>query len=231
MMETELPSFSDWISVFPLPNVVLLPGGTLPLQVYEPRYRAMVRDALADQAVIAMALLRPGYEPYYYTNRAKVYPIVCVGRIREHVQVPDGRYFVNLVGVCRARIREEDPEGEYRAAMLEPMLPAGSGIDIDGEYAARSMIRQVVHSSGFNELPNIDTYRGLTEQDVALTDMVDQLAANLLPTDSIEIRQRMLEEMDPLRRTGTLVDELRILHQRLEVRRRQIENPLNGSMN
>src|SRR6476646_5872940 len=99
------PKFNVPIGLFPLPNVVLFPGATLPLQIFEPRYRTMVRDAIDRHRLIAMAFLLPGYEGYYHTNLAKVSPTVCVGRIRDHVQIPDGRYFINLQGLCRARVR------------------------------------------------------------------------------------------------------------------------------
>ena len=73
-MSAQLPDFSTPISLFPLPNVVLLPGSTLPLQIFEPRYRSMVGDVLGEgDPVMAMALLKPGYEAYYYTNLAAIH--------------------------------------------------------------------------------------------------------------------------------------------------------------
>lgn len=216
-MSESLPHFSEPIGLFPLPNVVLLPGGTLPLQIYEPRYRAMVRDALNEQPVIAMALLRAGYEPYYYTNQAKIYPIVCVGRIREHVKTPDGRYFLNLVGVCRARVREEDRTGEYRRASLEPMIPAGSAVATDGEYTARGLLQKVVSAPAFDDLPHIKDCREMIAGDAPLGDLADRLAADLLPREAVEIRQHILEEMDVFRRTGTVLNELRVQFEKRSV--------------
>lgn len=219
MLEMDLPSFNEPIGLFPLPNVVLLPGGTLPLQIYEARYRAMVRDALRGQEVIGMALLRPGYEAMYYTNRAKVYTIVCVGRIREHARTPDGRYFLILEGVCRARIREEEYDGEYRTAYLDPMIPAEHAIVSDGEYAARDLLRRVIHSRGFDELAIIGNCRDALEGEAPLSEIVDRVAADMLPHDAVDIRQHLLEELDVLRRTATLLNELKVLHQKLDLRR------------
>lgn len=219
MFDLELPCFDEPIGLFPLPNVVLLPGGTQPLQVYEPRYRALVQDALRGQEVIGMALLRPGYEAAYYTNHAKIRPIVCVGRIREHVRIPDGRYLLNLAGLCRARIREEDREGEYRTAMLEPMIPAGDAIASDGECAARDLLRRIIRLPGFDDLPDVAECRELLDRDAPLGPLVDRIAAELLPRDAVEIRQHLLEEMDVLRRAGTLLTELHVLHQKLSLRR------------
>lgn len=218
MMDMDLPSFEEPIGLFPLPNVVLLPGGTQPLQAYEPRYRALVRDALRGECVIGMALLRPGFEALYYTHHAKIHPIVCVGRIREHARIPDGRYLLNLEGLCRARIREECRPGEYRTALLEPMIPAESAILLEGEFAARDLLRKLVGSRGFDEVPDIGDCRALLDADAPLSDVVDRLAADLLPRDAVDIRQHLLEEMDILRRTGTLLGELHVLHQKLGLR-------------
>lgn len=212
-----MSEFSRLIGIFPLPNAVLLPGGTLPLQIHEPRYRAMVRDALEGEPLIGMALLRPGFEPYYYTNQAKIYPIVCVGRIREHVKTPDGRYFLNLVGVCRARVREEDRTGEYRRARLEPMIPAVHAVASDWEHAARNLLQKVVSSPDLDDLPHIEDCRKMVAGEASLSDLADRLASDLLPREAVEIRQHILEEMDVFRRTGTLLNELRILFEKRRV--------------
>lgn len=217
-MSFELPTFRQPIGLFPLPNVVLLPGGTQPLQIHEPRYRSMIRDALREESLIAMALLRPGFEADYYTNQARIYPIVCVGRIREHVKVADGRYFINLVGLCRARISKEDRNGEYRQVAVVPMIPGYSAIAADGEYAARNILRKVVYSPEFDDLPRADICREVVNSEMPLSDLVDRLAAELLPRDAVEIRQHMLEELDVFRRTGTLLNELKILHEKRRLR-------------
>lgn len=223
MTEMDLPSFEEPVGLFPLPNVVLLPGGTQPLQIYEPRYRTLVSDALEAEAVIGMALLRPGYQALYYTNHARIHSIVCVGRIHEHVRLPDGRYLVNLGGLCRARVCEEDREGEYRTAMLEPMIPAETVIPTDEELTARNLLYQVMRWELFDDLPDIDECRQLMDLNAPLGAVVDRVAAELLPRDAVDIRQHLLEEMDVLRRTGTLLHELDILHRKLGLRRSRID--------
>ncbi len=229
---TDIPSLTDPVGVFPLPNAVLFPGATLPLQVHEARYRAMVRDALTDDAVIAIALLRPGFEPYYYTNLAEIHPVVCVGRIREYVQIPDGRLLINLLGLCRARVRQEDPSGEYSNAMLDPMVRPESGIEVDGEYAAREAFRMTLGSPAFDDTEQIESIRALANGTSPLGRIVDTIASYLLPTDAVEVKQRMLEEMNVLRRAATLSSELRTLHQMLEMRQESRGKwPRFGSMN
>ena len=77
------------IPIFPLPDVMLFPNTTRPLYIFEPRYRAMVADALMGDRIIGMVLLRPGYEADY-EGRPPVYPIGCAGVITDVEQMPDG---------------------------------------------------------------------------------------------------------------------------------------------
>jgi Lon protease-like protein len=55
-------NFSGVVRLFPLPNLVMFPHALLPLHIYEPRYRRMLEDALADDQLLAMSLLQPGWE-------------------------------------------------------------------------------------------------------------------------------------------------------------------------
>lgn len=102
------------LAIFPLPNAVLLPGGLMPLHVFEPRYRAMVKDALAGDRLLAIARLRPGYEDDYQ-GRPPVYPCCGVGRIIASEETADGRYLIVLRGLARVAIEHEHPpERAYR---------------------------------------------------------------------------------------------------------------------
>ena len=95
------------ISLFPLPDVVLLPGTLLPLHIFEPRYRAMVADALEGDRRIGMAMLKPGWE--LSDDPPPILPVGGAGRIVESEQFPDGRYNIVLEGEFRYRIVEETP--------------------------------------------------------------------------------------------------------------------------
>jgi Lon protease-like protein len=110
------------VPVFPLPDCVVLPGGVQPLHIFEPRYREMVADELARAPAdryVAMALLKPGHEPYYYSHHAPVYPATCLCRIIRHELLPDGRSNVLIEGLARATIREECHRANYRQAKLQ----------------------------------------------------------------------------------------------------------------
>jgi uncharacterized protein len=97
--------------VFPLRGALLLPGGNLPLNIFEPRYLQMVRDAMQTDQVIGMVQPRETEDqeplPLYRTG--------CVGRITRFSETEDGRYEIVLTGVCRFDIAQEiETEKLYR---------------------------------------------------------------------------------------------------------------------
>lgn len=102
------------LPIFPLANCVLLPGGLLPLHVFEPRYRELTRDCLAGHHYMGIARLRPGFEATTY-GRPPVYERFGVGKIICSEELPDGRFALLLRGVARVELaRELDTERAYR---------------------------------------------------------------------------------------------------------------------
>jgi len=106
------------IPLFPLPNTVLFPNVFLPLHIFEPRYRAMVTDALDGDRLIGMVLLKPGYE-VEYEGRPAVYPIGCAGVITHTEQLADGCYNIVLRGLEKFRVTAEDTSKPYRVGIVE----------------------------------------------------------------------------------------------------------------
>lgn len=107
------------VPIFPLPSSALIPGGHLPLHVFEPRYREMVGDVLAGDRVLGVALLAPGWEADYQ-GRPPVYSIFGVGYVQAAERLADGRYNILVHGVRRARLLEElPPERRYRIVRAE----------------------------------------------------------------------------------------------------------------
>lgn len=105
------------LPIFPLSRVLLLPRGRLPLNIFEPRYLAMTRAALAGDRLIGM--VQPS-DPKASGDNPAVYPTGCAGRITSFAETEDGRFLITLTGTCRFRIREELPllEG-YRRIVPE----------------------------------------------------------------------------------------------------------------
>jgi Lon protease-like protein len=108
------------IPLFPLPNVVLFPNVFLPLHIFEPRYRAMVSDALEGDRIIGMALLQSGYEANY-EGRPPVYEVGCAGVITHSQPLADGRYDIVLRGIEKFRITSEDASRPYRIGYVDAL--------------------------------------------------------------------------------------------------------------
>jgi len=108
------------IPIFPLPNVVLFPNVFLPLHIFEPRYRAMVADALVGDRIIGMVLLKPGYERDY-EGRPDVYPVGCAGVVTHSEALADGRYNIVLRGLEKFRVLGEETNRSYRLAQVDPI--------------------------------------------------------------------------------------------------------------
>jgi Lon protease-like protein len=107
--------FPSIIPVFPLPNVVLFPGVPLPLHIFEPRYRDMVREASDGHEIIGMALLRGDWQPQYQGN-PDIFETGCAGRLVNVEALPDGRFNILLHGVREFTMRRHLFEKSYRQA-------------------------------------------------------------------------------------------------------------------
>ncbi len=103
--DAEPSSLPDRLPIFPLPEVLLLPGGRLPLHIFEARYLAMVEDALAGHRMIGM--IQPMGGAKASDDAPPIFPIGGAGRITAFKELDDGRYLITLTGVCRFGVREE----------------------------------------------------------------------------------------------------------------------------
>jgi len=94
------------IPVFPLPGALLLPRGQMPLNIFEPRYLAMVDDALRDGHRL-IGMIQPDAAHSSSSDKPVLYKIGCVGRITQLAESGDGRYLIELTGVARFHVEEE----------------------------------------------------------------------------------------------------------------------------
>src|ERR1700730_4589161 len=116
MSESDQAALPQILPIFPLTGVLLLPRGRLPLNIFEPRYLAMTRDALGGERLIGMVQPRdpgsfgtdsPGiHGPGIGAMNPPVYPVGCAGRITQFSETDDGRFLLTLSGVSRFRIVE-----------------------------------------------------------------------------------------------------------------------------
>ncbi len=96
------------LPVFPLQGALLLPGGQLPLNIFEPRYRAMIEDAMGGARLVGM--IQPKVKERIAPDDAPgLYKTGCVGKITSFTETSDGRYLINLTGICRFDVSRELP--------------------------------------------------------------------------------------------------------------------------
>jgi hypothetical protein len=198
---TEEIHIPDIVPVFPLPGVVLFPHAVLPLHIFEERYRAMTRDALAGGRMIAMAMLAPGWEKDY-EGVPPIHAVGCVGRIVGEQELPDGKFNFMLQGLARVRFVHEFPPAPYRSARIEILRekaadPAREGelrqdlISAFGDILAGSS----VEAKAMEHLPNMP-----------LGAVADLIGAAVSAEPGA--RQTLLEELDAARRAMRVRDLL-----------------------
>ena len=199
--------------VFPLPNCVLLPGGVLPLHVFEPRYRAMVSDLSRKRPgrrLLAIALLQNDDEDLYQTNHAPIHPVVCVGEMVQYVPLPDGCCNIITVGRARARIVVDDGSAVYRRAGLAPLRTEPDNmLDSVDEFVdrVRGLLRDMAESvRGAGELAGEILRKAPTA-----AVLVDLAAYHLLESHDAILKQRILEEEQLKIRAEILADRLQSL--------------------
>lgn len=205
-----LKRFTGFAPLFPLPNGVLFPHLVLPLHIFEERYREMMADILASDRMIALAMLRPGYESEYESKLAPIYPTVCLGQIAVDEQLDDGRYNIIVRGICRAHVIDElDTDCLYRVAHLEPVKDVYPKESSNCWKECRAQLIDAFHRR-FPQLDsNVDLQRAVRDE-LSLGVLCDLLCSSLVlsPTESAEA----LMETDVRRRCRWLLQRLQPKH-------------------
>jgi Lon protease-like protein len=214
--EHSLPEdFGNVVRLFPLPNVVLFPGIVQALQLFEPRYKALVADALETDQLITMALI----ESQAQTQQSDVPSIaktVCVGKVLSHTRLEDGRYNVFLVGVKRAEVVSElITEAPYRMAevrLIEEQLVEGHEFSVLRTEVCARFRKLASYRSGWHQ-DALDQFLG---EDLPLSQLIDMVCYSC--GAGITEQQRVLEAVD-LGERGKVV---------LEILSSQIKETENG---
>ncbi len=191
--------------VFPLGGALLLPQGKLPLNVFEPRYRAMVEDALASGRVIGM--VQPDESRAGTPSGPALYKVGCLGRLSSFSEADDGRYLITLTGMVRFVIGVElEMQRGYRRVQADLARfrsdldgkPSTLGIDRDGLTQA---LRVYFSANGFDA--NWDAINEM-EDDALVTTL-----AMVCPFDPAE-KQALLEAPKAADRASTLLTLLQM---------------------
>jgi Lon protease-like protein len=145
---------ADVIAVFPLPGALLLPRGQMPLNIFEPRYVAMIDDALrSGHRLIGMIqpdAAHPGSE-----HKPNLYKVGCVGRITQIAETGDGRYLLQLTGIARFRIVEElSVDSPYRQCRVTytPFIGDFTARKGEDEVDRKSLLRALSDFLKANDL-------------------------------------------------------------------------------
>lgn len=193
------------IAVFPLTGALLLPHGRLPLNVFEPRYLAMVEDALANGRVIG--IVQPSPQQAAGPHGPGLYNIGCMGRITSFSEADDGRFLITLSGMTRFTIMEElSPRRGYRRVRAD-MAPFAGDLDLQGGGAGfdrvelLASLRSYFQRRGFDA--NWDAIEQMEDEQLVVT------LAMVCPFQPAE-KQALLEADTPADRAQTLMALLQI---------------------
>jgi len=188
------------IPVFPLPNVVLFPKTYLPLHIFEPRYRAMVSDAVTSGQCIGMALLKDGWETDYY-GHPPVFSMGCVGRLARVQTLADGRYNILLQGLERFALEREWYDKAYREATIAVTI-RGTETSLDPMVRRRlfATLESYLQSRG-----DVPTWQELFRGDVS-----DEIIVNTLSTylECTPLEKQFLLEADSLHQQARRLSDL-----------------------
>lgn len=188
------------IPLFPLAGALLLPGGQLPLNIFEPRYLRMVDDALGGSRIIGM--IQPKDDAEEIGRKASLYSVGCAGRITSFAETGDGRYLITLTGQRRFRLADEvAADTPYRQGDMDWSV---YDIDIHEDPSGEEVDRDAF----LDAMRGYLTAEGLkTDWDAASSAPMDSLVASLAmgcPFEPSE-KQALLEARTTVERAQCLM--------------------------
>lgn len=229
MMDTHLDLAAALLDVpvFPLPEAVLFPGAVMPLHVFEPRYRAMLRDALASNKLIVIAMLEPAdkeapspRDPARDPSLAEppFAKVACVGLVTEHHRMADGRSNLLLRGVARVRLTEVPSGKAYRRARGVLLADIPSSVPVVETTALMSEATMFAGEVAKRE----GSFRFQLPKGLSPGELAD-LCAHHMVAEGAE-RQRVLETLDVRERVRDVTAAIAVQHHRLRKAERSTLN-------
>lgn len=206
-----LPELEDrdlaQLSIFPLPSATLFPGALLPLHVFEPRYRELVRDALQGRKIFAVARLKPGFEQQY-EGRPPVFEVCGVGAIESYDERKDGRFDLTLRGLSRVRIVEElAPVRSFRQVRAERLVEPPPSPALVAAWQQK--LAKLWHALAPHLPEPVRELSALTRDAEGPSAYADRLAAALVADP--EASQQLLAEPDASERLRLLTSRVQEL--------------------
>ena len=194
--QVEIP-IPESIPIFPLQDIMLFPGASRPLHIFEPRYRDMIADAMEGDRIIGMVMLKPNTETNYDGN-PPIYEIGCAGILSNIEQLPDGRYNVIVQGLKRFRITGEDQRRTYRIASINVIDEVFSEADRATLRAQRPLLLELLSFVAPGQKPTVDEI----SDDMLVNGLAQFLGMN--PADRLDL----LQQEGPLARSDALLSLL-----------------------
>ena len=191
--------------VFPLPGALLLPHGRLPLNIFEPRYLALVDDSLVQGRMFGM--IQPNAHAPRAPNGPSLYQIGCLGRLTQFAETEDGRYLITLTGISRFRVTDELPIRHGYRRIAADFAPFGADLQPPGNGMGARRGELLSALRPFFVMHDIDANWDAIER-MPETMLVTTLAM-LCPFDDAE-KQALLEAPTEADRAADLLALLRM---------------------
>ena len=227
--EKKISGKSPIIPLFPLPTTVFYPNTSLPLHIFEPRYRNMVEDTLNGKGEIGIILLKPGWESDYQ-GTPEIMATGCVGKIERHSKLPEGKYNILLSGLYRFRILNEIRGKIYRQAEVE-FLKEINDQDLTTETSPikeqlirvmQLYLKNIPDGTQIEQTLDLENCRKLTEFVDKLTHQFD------LPVNKM---QEFLEQQDVQKRANSLHSLIEFKNQLIQISKNMKDKKVDFSMN
>lgn len=217
-----LQNMPEEIPVFPLSNAIFFPSTILPLNIFEPRYKQMIEDALSQNKFVGIA--QPNVQTSD-TYKPTIFNVGCLGVISKHNQTPDGRYLVNLEGVTRFKvIKELETDKLYRTfkvSYLEYEQDFKNEKKDEKVIAQTEVLELIDKSKKFFRMFQLSTDWSIVEK-VEPSQLINSLAMicpftvgekqRLLETTSIQERNDILNQIINFYILGNTTDTQRKIH-------------------
>lgn len=191
LFKTDPKKIPKSLPIFPLDNVLLLPFGKLPLNIFEERYLKMILDCLKNHRMIGIVQPR--------NNNNELFQMGCIGKITSYIETPDYRIVINLEGVCRFLIEDRHltPKGYYQANInFEPYLDDLN--DMEPMVDRKTLIQKY---SNFFKMRKLEIDQEVLS-DTSNLQLLSTLAM-LAPFNKID-KQAILESPNILQRMNTI---------------------------
>ena len=201
---TGLGALPTEIAVFPLTGALLLPGGRLPLNIFEPRYLALVEASLGQGRSFGM--IQPDPAAAAGPEGPGLYKVGCLGRLTSFAETEDGRFLVSLTGTIRFQVSAERPGRDGYRRLRPDYAPFAEDLDRLGAFemdrpALLDALRAYFRAKGIDA--NWEAIERLEDGALVTT------LAMVCPFEPVE-KQALLEAPDPAARAAMLVAMLRM---------------------